>query len=252
MKKRISIMAGLLAMALVGSAQAATMFAVQNSGGVDQATITDTGDLNANNANFTGKFAGGLVNAPKGPGNVALSGPLGVFHVATVGSTASNAAFLAQQVTTGAGTYPAAVGPNFSFYRINQNTNDSSYVLPLVDNTLGNFIFGTVNTTVDPNLGAGRKNSASFAVKAESAWSATGTAIDVTPTYFVWSSTPNGGVLTERMRLSSGGNLGIGTTGTPTSKLQVVGLQVSDAGPPVGLTSGAFYRTSAGVVMVVP
>lgn len=50
-----------------------------------------------------------------------------------------------------------------------------------------------------------------------------------------------------------GGNLGINTT-SPTSKLQVVGLPVyadNAAATSGGLTAGAFYRTSTGVLMVV-
>lgn len=49
-----------------------------------------------------------------------------------------------------------------------------------------------------------------------------------------------------------GGNVGIGTP-TPTSKLQVVGLPVyadNTAALAGGLTAGAFYRTSTGVLMV--
>jgi hypothetical protein len=51
---------------------------------------------------------------------------------------------------------------------------------------------------------------------------------------------------------SFGGNVGIGTT-APTSKLQVVGLPVyadNTAALSGGLTAGAFYRTSTGVLMV--
>ena len=268
MRKSIVLAAGFLAVALAGSAQAAgnTMFAVQNAtgtGGVDglggQFIATDIGDVTANGSLFlTGKFAGGLVNAPTGPSPTftPLAGPLGLFHVAGKGNAAANAAFLAQFVTTGAGSYPAAVGPNFSFYRINQNTNDNSYVFPLADNTLGNFAFGTVNPLVDPNSGAGRKNSASFAVKAESAWSATGTNIDVTPTYFVWSSHPTGGVLIERMRLTSAGTLKIanGSADTTTSKLNITGLpqSVDEVTVPAGLVKGDLWRTATNVIKIVP
>ena len=47
------------------------------------------------------------------------------------------------------------------------------------------------------------------------------------------------------MRITSGGNVGIGTT-TPTAKLQVVGLAEhadNAAAITAGLTTGAFYRT---------
>jgi len=47
--------------------------------------------------------------------------------------------------------------------------------------------------------------------------------------------------------------VGIGTT-APTSKLQVVGLPVyadNASATSGGLTAGAFYRTSTGVLMVV-
>ena len=50
-----------------------------------------------------------------------------------------------------------------------------------------------------------------------------------------------------------GGNVGIGTT-SPTSKLQVVDFPVyatNAAAVTAGLTAGAFYRTSVGVLMVV-
>jgi hypothetical protein len=57
----------------------------------------------------------------------------------------------------------------------------------------------------------------------------------------------------ERFIVLNTGNVGIGTT-TPTSKLQVVGLpEYADntAATAGGLTAGAFYRTSTGVLMVV-
>lgn len=58
---------------------------------------------------------------------------------------------------------------------------------------------------------------------------------------------------TDRLYISSTGNVGIATV-SPTSKLQVVGLPTyadNTSAISGGLTSGAFYRTSIGVLMVV-
>jgi hypothetical protein len=65
-------------------------------------------------------------------------------------------------------------------------------------------------------------------------------------------ATTAAGTLSERMRIDAAGNVGIGTT-APTAKLQVVGLPTyadNTAALAGGLTAGAFYRTSTGVLMV--
>lgn len=57
---------------------------------------------------------------------------------------------------------------------------------------------------------------------------------------------------TQRMVVTSGGRVGIGSA-SPTSNLQVVGLPTyadNTAALAGGLTAGAFYRTSTGVLMV--
>ncbi|MFC4740006.1 hypothetical protein ACFO3U_08365 [Flavobacterium ponti] len=57
-------------------------------------------------------------------------------------------------------------------------------------------------------------------------------------------------IVQERMRITSSGSVGIGTT-TPGSKLAVVGLPVyADNTAAAALSIGDFYRTSTGVVMV--
>lgn len=260
MKKSVLVMAGLLAMALAGSAQAAPMFAVQDATGtIDKFTVDAAGMVNAEGQalNAGGAFGSQL---SKAPGSAPLTGPAGVFHVASDGNNSAAPAFLAQHTA-----FPSAVGgssfftgtaPNFSFFRINKNdanhpTAPNAYVLPQTGNALGYLNFGSLDVTQDPNVG-GRKNIAGFYVRAESTWSS----LTDTPTYFWWAGTTTGGGYVEKMRLSSAGNLGIGVTTTPTSKLQVVGLLVSadETGLPVpaGLTPGAFYRTPAGVVRVAP
>ena len=62
-------------------------------------------------------------------------------------------------------TTTPALASNFSFYRINNAAG--VYTLPVADNALGYLQFGSINTLVDPNLGASRKNAAAFYVKAE-------------------------------------------------------------------------------------
>jgi len=256
MKKSVILMAGLLAMALAGSAQAATMFAVQSAGGVDQFTVSDAGIVNEAGAPsvFGGPIAGGLSKAPAGAG-VALTVPQGNFHFASEGALFSNAAFLVQHTATESdpvglpGVFSAGTAPNFAFYRINKLAN-GTIVLPQSGNDLGYINFGSIDTTKNANTDATyRKNVAKFRVKAEKNW----TSMTDTATYFAWLNSATGGATTEKMRLSSTGNLGIGTT-APTSKLHVVGLPVfadNTTALAGGLTAGAFYRTATGVLMVV-
>lgn len=249
MKKSVMLMAGILAVTLAGSAQAATMFAVQDSTGtIDKAAISDAGDLT-----MAGKIAVGLDKAPLGTIGTAIAAPAGVFHLASESNALASAGLIMQHVAlpgayTPAVAWSGSVAPNFSMYRINRNDQDGVYSLPAANNSLGYFNFGTIDRSKDANAANSRKNIAQFFVKAEGTWAS----ITDTPTYFSWANAATGVVATEKMRLSSAGNLGIGTT-APVSKLHVVGLPVyadNAAATTGGLTAGAFYRTSTGALMV--
>jgi hypothetical protein len=70
--------------------------------------------------------------------------------------------------------------------------------------------------------------------------------------YLAFYTIDNAGGSSERLRINGSGNVGIGTV-APTSKLQVVGLPTYESNALAlagGLTAGAFYRTSMGVLMV--
>ncbi len=223
MKKNVLLMAGLLGLALAGSAQAATMFAVQNAAAVDQMTVSDTGWI-----------------------GIGTSAPVAPFHVVSAGNTIASAGF--NYTFTNNGTVTAFKAPNFTFYRNNDPAavNATNGALPRADDTLGVLQFGTL-------VGASGRVMASITAKAEGTPTAT-----VQPAYFAFTTAQDvGGVntITEKLRITSAGNVGVGTT-APTSKLQVVGLPVyADnaaalaAVPP--LTPGAFYRTATGQLMVV-
>jgi hypothetical protein len=259
MKKSVMLMVGILAVALAGSAQAAgaPMFAVQN-GTTDVATIDNAGEIGVTKMSIG-------INATNVPNFVAYptagyTVAQGNLHAATSGSTYSNAAMLLQHAATlnASSLYSGTASPNFSFYRINKD-NSGVYSLPAVGSALGFFNFGTLDTTKDPNDPLARKNTAFMLISAEAsptntnAWTQTG-GINNTPSFFAWytasnastPASPVNNVLAERMRLSSAGNLGIGTgTATPTSKLQVVGLAYYSSNANAlagGLTAGAFYK----------
>ena len=70
MKKSVLLMAGLMALALAGSAQAGPMFAVQDGGGADKFTVDAAGDFAGNNVSLNGKLQLGL---SKVPGSVPLA-----------------------------------------------------------------------------------------------------------------------------------------------------------------------------------
>lgn len=214
MKKSVMLMVGLLAVALAGSAQAATMFAVQNASAVDQMTVQDTGWI-----------------------GIGTSAPLAPFHVVTAGNAPASAAF--NYTFTNNGTLSAFKAPNFSFYRNNDpaatgTKNPTDATLPRADDTLGILQFGS-------QVGGGGRVMATIAAKAEG-----NPTLVVQPAYIAFTTShDNAGAyaLTEKVRITSVGNVGIGTT-APVSKLQVVGLIyfADNATALAALGAGGFYR----------
>jgi hypothetical protein len=125
MKKSLILAAGFMAMALAGSAQAATMFAVQNSSAADKFTVDDTGMVNAGGqpTNLGGNFGITLALAPTPTPAAPLATPQGFMHAATEGVTYNSAAVVFQHVSrlNASLKYQSAAAPNFSMYRINKD-----------------------------------------------------------------------------------------------------------------------------------
>src|SRR6185369_1351420 len=165
MKKSVVLMVGLLAVALAGSAQAATMFAVQDTNGVDKATISDAGDIAGGKVTLSGNFEAGLSKVPVGAVGTPLTAGAGVFHVASEGGSLPLGSFMVQHAAFPATRTPTvqwsgATASNFSFYRINKDDVTGLYSLPTANNALGYFNFGTIDMSKDANTAASRKNIA--------------------------------------------------------------------------------------------
>lgn len=233
MKTSVMLMAGILTVALAGSAQAAsTMFAVQDTTGtVDKMVVQDNGYI--------------------GIGTPTPSAPI---HVITSGNSVISAGF--NYTFTNTGTLSALKAPNFSFYRANdaaatgtKNPNDAT--LPRANDDLGSLTFGALVS------GSG-VNMAKIVVKSEG----TPTLTSLPGYIMFYTAHDNAGAsaLSEKFRVSAlgnvivpavttntgGGNLMIGEpiTTIPISKLHVNGLTyyASNAAAVTGLGIGGFYR----------
>ena len=186
-KKSLSLFAGAVALAAVaGQAQAETRFAVQDSTGtVDKMVVTDSGNIGIG------------TSSPNMAITISKSGPTGdssmMFH------------------NKGVLPYNKYTSPAFFFMKNNDSTVNNG--LPLTGDRLGSISFGSVLPAY--------KYGANISAFALGTWS--GTAF---PGYLTFATTGAAagatGSPSERMRIDSEGNIGIGTS-APSQKLEVNG-----------------------------
>ena len=200
------------------------------------------GAADTNNAKLVVKDSTGvtdrMVVTDMGRIGIGTSAPAGPIYVVSSGTTIANGGLT--YVHTAQGATPATgAAPNFSLYR--SNTVDASNgLLPRKDDLLGYFNFGTHNAGVITNR-------ASIYAGAEKAWTSTDQ-----PTYFRFLSSTFDGTstaVTEKMRITSAGNIGVGT-GAPRQKLEVNGgvrLNTATARPACDANArGTFWFTIDG------
>lgn len=184
-KTSIAAVAIVAALALPVVAGAENKLKVQDGTGTDVVVISDLGRIGI-----------GLGN------NVEPGGPIFAKGTAANVFQASN-----YYEYKAAGTNPAVnISPNFTLLRTNEATVNEGR--PRTNDALGYFGFGSYISGV--------KYSAFIFAKAESNWTAT-----AYPTYLSFlTAQATGGV--ERMRITSVGNVGVGTI-APAQKLEVNG-----------------------------
>jgi hypothetical protein len=184
-KKGMAALVGVALVSAAGLAQAETRFAVQDSAGLaDKFVVTDTGSVGINIAN-----------------------PVYKLHMVGTGEP-STAAVLISSPGRATGFLPSDSG-GFSFMRNNVSTVNGG--LPRANDRLGYFGFGSF-------IGTGNKWLSTLQVYAEADATATSA-----PTYLSFATSGATGFnAVERLRITSTGNLGVGTT-APTQKLEVNG-----------------------------
>lgn len=140
---------------------------------------------------------------------IGTSIPEGPIHVVSTGNTAKSAGFVLRHTAEGADPEGDAA-PNFSFLRSNTADVPISGVLPRKDDALGFLNF----------LSTSGLSRAQIKVGAEAAWTSANQ-----PSYIRFYTAAYNGTSTaasEKMRLTSAGNLGVGVS-NPTQKLVVNG-----------------------------
>ncbi|HBG05175.1 MAG: hypothetical protein A2075_02695 [Geobacteraceae bacterium GWC2_58_44] len=144
-----------------------------------------------------------MVVTDRGFVGIGTSNPNTALH------TSGNSIATSQIVSQYTGTDPLSSG-GYLAYR--NNLNGTTPILPKKNDRIGYMLFGSNGTDGNP------KNAAGLVSHAEADW--TNTSI---PAYFLFEVAATGGTgRTERMRITSTGNVGVGTA-APTQKLEVNG-----------------------------
>lgn len=181
-KKGMAALVGLALISAAGLAQAETRFAVQDTNGADKMVVTDKG------------YVGVGTDNPR----VAIQ---------TRGNSYETSQILSHLV----GTVPWESG-GFMAYRNNLAADGVTPALPKRNDRLGFTLFGSFAPD------GTQRNGGALTGYAESDWTSTSI-----PTFFLFETAAAGSTLrTERMRLTSTGNFGIGTQ-VPTQRLHVNG-----------------------------
>jgi len=188
MKQIIKKLAIVLSVALVCApmgAMAANKLIVKDATGVtDVMVVTDTGKI-----------------------GVGLSNPFSAIHVKAPGDPILSTMFL--QSSGRAIGKLASDSPGVAIFRNNDPSINGG--LPEAYDRLGYVSFGTV-------IGTSNKFSTLIQGNAEPGWTTTST-----PSYlFIATTSPNAVSASEKLRVNSAGDVGIGVTG-PTAKLEVNG-----------------------------
>lgn len=181
-KNGMAALAGVALISAAGLAQAETRFAVQDATGTTDKMVVTD----------TG-FVGVGTNAP-------------VVAVHTKGNSITNTQIMSHYT----GLDKNSSG-GFLAYR--NSLNGTTPTLPRLGDRIGYMLFGSMGDD-----GVSPKNAAGIVSVAEAAWTASSI-----PAYFLFETAPVGATgRIERMRITSAGNVGVGT-GTPTQKLEVNG-----------------------------
>jgi hypothetical protein len=182
-KKGMAALVGVALISAAGLAQAETRFAVQDPTGItDKMVVTDKG------------YIGVGTDAPK-----------------TAIQSKGNSYESTQILSHYTGTVPWESG-GFMAYRNNLGVDGTTPILPKRNDRIGYTLFGSFAAD------GTQRNGGALVGYAESDWTSTSI-----PTFFLFETAGAGTTArTEKMRLTSTGNFGIGTQ-VPTQKLHVNG-----------------------------